>query len=113
MKIIVSFLLACTFGSSLAFASSIDEAKEELTPIVFAMDGVNGIGITGCDPETGENSFDPGFVHCIRVYTETKAAKEALLKLYPVGSTYKGYFVTVKYIGVIEPQPRMSAGNGN
>ncbi len=86
--------------------------QDQIAEEILDIKGVNGIGIGGCNPETGEQDILGGdFVHCVVISGETKRAVKALLKLYPQGTQLDGVFIAVKYLGVLRPEPRMSAGN--
>ena len=87
------------------------QVKEQLEPLVMLMEGVNGIGVTGCDPVTGTPLVTGDFVHCVKILTETEEAYKTLLDLYPVGSTVDDIFITVENVGPIGPQPNASGGN--
>jgi hypothetical protein len=117
MKLLMTSLLALMTSFS-AHADQIgnDHAaralQNKLEPIVFGIEGVNGIGITGCDPVTGaQSNFKSDFVLCVSVMTVTEEAAQTVLNLYPAGQKVDGVFVTVQAIGEIVAQPRMSAGN--
>ncbi len=85
--------------------------KNALSKSVMVMDGVNGIGVTGCNPLSGEASLKGNFVHCVQIMTETEDAARALRILYPEGTKIKGVFVVILQIGRIGIQPRISVGN--
>ena len=114
LSLIVSTLL--TFASS-SFAAALDTPdramalQDRLEKSLFAIHGVNGVGIGGCDPKTGKESVNKSFVHCLDIMTETKDAYNYLLKKYPVGTKVDGVFISIQHIGVIRPQPRATAGN--
>ncbi len=117
MKTIIALLITVVGVSAFA-AKALDKptkakrAKKSLEAIVFQIEGVNGIGVTGCDPKTGKKSdFSADFVHCVEVMTETDAAKEQVLAIYPEGTKIKGAFVIVNKVGEIVPHPRASGGN--
>lgn len=117
MKQLSLTLALITLISQISFAGALDtphraiRVKNSLATSVLNMNGVNGIGVTGCDPETGKKNIDGDFVHCVVIMTETKEAARALKKLYPDGSKVKGVFVTVSFVGPIEPQPGVTIGN--
>lgn len=118
MKKIISFTLVLLFlSSSYTEAKALDGSRRATTlmrrmsAMTSAMAGVNGIGVTGCDPRTGEANIGNDFVHCVRISTETEEAFEALRKLFPVGSKINETFITIRYVGPIEEEPRMSVGN--
>ncbi len=86
--------------------------QEKLTPIVFAIDGVNGIGITSCHPKTGARDFaTQEYVHCININTETDEAFNKVIKRYPPGKKVEDVFIAVEKIGKISIQPRATGGN--
>lgn len=106
----------------MSFAAAIDTpdraiaVQERIQNSIFAIKGVNGLGIGGCDVRTGKEALSANlghkpFVHCLVINTETKDAYNYLIKRYPVGSKIDGVFVAVRHIGVIRPQPRATAGN--
>ena len=107
-------LLALLAVSSMAFAKALDtparaeKVQDYLQKSVLKIQGVNGIGIGGCNPRTGAEDLDHNFVHCIVIYTETVQAEKKMLGLYPTGTAIRGVFVTIKRIGKVVPQPRMS-----
>lgn len=84
--------------------------KSKIQDAVLSLVGVNGIGITGCDPISGLASLEGNFVHCISIYTESDEALAQVEALYPSGTKIRNVFVTVMQIGPIVPQPRMSGG---
>ena len=86
------------------------KVKSQIEKSVLEIPGVNGIGITGCDPRTGVQNIDRDFVYCVGITTETKAAQRAVERMYPKGMKFRGVFVTVRHIGKIVAQPRLSAG---
>ncbi len=89
------------------------QLQEKISSFVMQMEGVNGIGITGCDPETYEQSVEPGFIYCISIMTETEEAAEALSLLFPNGTRVEDVLITILHIGPVTTNPRISAGNGN
>lgn len=117
-KVSMSLIGLCTVAN-LAFAAALDTpdramaVQARLEKVVLGIKDVNGIGIAGCDPRTGkENSASGGnFVHCVLINTATRAAYQRVSQMYPTGTRVNGVFVAVEYIGVIDPQPRSSAGN--
>lgn len=110
-------LIAISLMPFMAQAEALDtpnkamKVQDQMSDFVFAMAGVNGFGITGCDPETGVANLDRDFVHCLVINTETATAFKAVSTVYPVGTQIKGVYVVVKKIGTISAQPRMGAGN--
>ncbi len=113
----VLFLLSLCLPLS-GFAGPIDspaaaiKVKNELQNEVLAMDGVVGIGVTGCDVVTGNISdFSGDFVHCVSIMTESDVATEQVLVKFPAGSKYDGVFIAVETTGPIEIEPRGSVGN--
>ena len=116
---LVHLITLITILSSLtAFAGALDRPtrakalKENMAPIVLRMTGVNGIGVSGCEPATGALSEGSGdFVHCVAIYAETEAAQDALEALYPVGTKINGVYVATLLLGEIIIQPRISLGN--
>ena len=90
MKIFLSSLLISGVMTSVGLAASssqpppfdsarteakANQVKEYLQSRVFRIDGVHGIGITGCDPATGAKSdFAVGirFVHCVEISATDK-----------------------------------------
>ncbi|MCX6125840.1 MAG: hypothetical protein NTV34_13990 [Proteobacteria bacterium] len=103
--------------SSVSLAEALDtpskatKVKTTLAPALSAMEGVNGYGISGCDPTSGQKDVRGDFVHCINIMTSTRESEGALLTLFPVGKKIQGVFISVDYIGDIVIQPRASGGN--
>jgi hypothetical protein len=110
-------LLLSALASFSAHAEAIDTVdkaralKNQLSPLVMSMKGVNGIGVSGCNPSSGERFIDGKFVHCVVINTENRKAADALEDLLPLGSRVGGTFVVIDYIGPIGIQPRISVGN--
>lgn len=86
------------------------KVRDLIQPAVLQIEGVNGIGITGCNPKTGKQDVMNDFVHCVVVYAETDEGFEQVSKLYPQGTKIKGVWIVIDQIGTIVPQPRMSVG---
>lgn len=97
-------------GRALDTAERAILVKDSIQEPLFEINGVNGIGVGACDPDTGEESMRRNFVHCVVIRTSTKAAEKKILKMYPQGTRVRGVFIAVKFIGKIVPQPRMSVG---
>lgn len=108
--LVLSLLSIMAQARALDTAAKARRVKAQIQNSVMSVPGVNGIGITGCNPATGLFDLGHDFVHCIQITTETKAAMKSLQRTYPPGVKFRGVFVTVKYIGTITPQPRMSGG---
>lgn len=86
------------------------EVQSDLRPTILNIRGVNGIGIAGCDPYTGEVSLEGNFVACVEISTDNAITYKKIQSLYPVGTQIRGVFIVVKNGGVSVPQPRMSVG---
>ena len=111
-SILLCLLLSFLSTHSLAEESAAKALHEKVTETLLSMQGVNGVGIGGCDPETGEETdFSKDYIECLAIYTETEEAAQALLTLFPQGQKVDGVFVIVEFIGEIRAQPRMSGGN--
>ena len=110
-------LLGLAAGSAQARAIDTDvralQVRDNVEETVMAMKGVNGTGVTGCDPRTGKAELRRDFVHCLSITTESKATAQALRVLFPVGAKIDGVFVNIENIGHLETQPRMSAGSSS
>ncbi len=71
--------------------------------------GVNGVGITACEENTGnlflnynENEWkNLKFVHCIDLATETEEAEQKMKKVFPSGKKFKGVYINIEFVGVI------------
>ncbi|MDZ4662278.1 MAG: hypothetical protein SGJ18_11740 [Pseudomonadota bacterium] len=87
------------------------KVKDRLQKSVFQIEGVNGIGVTGCDPATGKASLDKDFVHCVSISTENEEAYDYVLGLYPTRTKVGGVFIVVENVGVITSEPRLGGGN--
>jgi hypothetical protein len=87
--------------------------KNRIESFVMSLQGVNGISVTVCDPQTGEPSGGAGhpFVYCVEIDAETQASMDALGQLLPAGSRVEGVLVSPRLLGTIEAQPRITAGN--
>jgi len=109
--------LALMAVTSIAHARPLDTPdralalQKKLTPKVLTIEGVNGIGIIGCNPRTGETEVADDFVHCVVIYTITEDTALKVKKLFPTGQKVKGVFVVTEVIGEIEPRPRITGGN--
>lgn len=110
--------LATIFMTLVARAAALDTpdrakaVKNKLSPVIFQIKGVNGIGVGGCNPQTGAESNGAGdFVHCVAIYAETQAAFRKLNALYPQGTQIGGVYVIIRFMGPVEIQPRMTTGN--
>lgn len=92
------------------FARAIDtadhaiEVKDKLQNLVFEIEGVNSIGVTGCNPRTGARDVSGPFVHCVSIGTETHESYNTVIQLFPRGKKIDGVYVTVKYAGRIVVQ---------
>lgn len=86
--------------------------KNYMEKAVLSLDGVNGIGITGCNSRTGER-FQSGqpFVHCVSISTDSPEGYALVSHLYPRGININGVYITVEQIGKIVPQPRVTGSN--
>lgn len=116
MKVLsLALFMFCVSAS--AFAGPLDgpQAAERLQakiePSVMSMTGVAGIGITGCNPNTGLPDVEGDFVHCVQIFAETQNAANSLIKTYPAGVKVDGVFVTIDLSGQIVIYPRMTGGN--
>jgi len=99
-----------TWARALDKIGNAQKVKTYLEKTIFEIKGVNGIGIGGCNPRTGQQDVDHNFVYCVVVYAETKQALKTLKGLYPMGTQIRGVFIAIEYMGKIVPEPRMSAG---
>jgi hypothetical protein len=108
------FAFAMIFVSSVGFSKPLDtpvkaqSVRDQIAPAVFKLGG--SPGVVGCDPQTGEAGVAGDFVYCVGIRAQTIEALELFSQLYPVGTQINGVFITVKYLGRIEAQPRLSAG---
>lgn len=114
------FLLICLvcLSSQFALAEALDtpqkanSVKNKLENTVLNISGVNGIGITGCDPKTGKKSDLSGdFVHCVVIFTENEEAYRFVQNLYPEPTRIQNVFVVVELTGEVVPEPRLTVGN--
>lgn len=111
LSLIILILSLQVFASNaLNKPDSAIRVKEQIQEMILGIKGVNGIGITGCNPKTGVKDISAKFVHCVSISTETKVAFAKLRRTYPLGTQIKGVFIWIEYIGRITPQPRMTAG---
>ena len=115
---LMKFFFMVFLATQVAWSAALDShqratvVRDKLTPFVLSTPGLNGIGVTGCDPETGmATDFSEDFVHCVLIYAETEEAAQIALSRFPVGANVDGVFVVVEVVGEIVPQPRMSGGN--
>ncbi len=110
-------ILTVLLSGNILFAKALDTSakakatKASISSTVLSMVGVNGLGITGCNPKTGEFDITNNFVHCVVVYTETEEAYHALKVLLPTKTKIKDVYVEVEYLGEIVPQPTVGLGN--
>lgn len=88
--------------------NTLAEARAAKKAIGYVMDiyGVNGLGITWCNPETGQRQTDrdADFVYCVVVNTSTREAEEKLNEFFPAGEKVKNVFVVVQYVSRILPR---------
>lgn len=82
----------------------VKEAKEKISLFLLSMQGVNGHGISLCDPVTGnlftDVSEDTPVQYCIDISTDTVEAEEALLTLFPpAAKTLDGILIHTRYTG--------------
>ncbi len=97
-------------ATTTVFAKAIDtadhaiEVKEKLQNLVFNIEGVNGIGVSGCNPRTGARDVSGPFVHCVSISTETRDSYNTVIQLFPLGKKIDGVFITVQYVGRIVVQ---------
>lgn len=106
----LSLLPLISFARPLDTIEKAKQVMDQLLETVSRIHGVNSIGITGCDPRTGEPNIFTDYIHCVQITTETVAAENYLLRMFPPGKKINGVYISVKYIGVIAPQPRMGVG---
>ncbi len=84
--------------------------KDKIEAEVFAIAGVNSIGLTGCDSITGEINYVSGDVYCILMTTEDQKSANQLGLKFPSGYSVDGVFTWIQVIGKIVPEPRMTGG---
>lgn len=111
--------MTVTLAATAAYLNNIEDVrmvKDAYTADFFALEGVNGVGITACEADSGLPVEDFGAagdkVYCIQVYTENDlglANMEATFGPAPV--LLDGVFMNYKKIGVIGPQPGVTIGN--
>ncbi len=85
----------------------INEVRDQTDSLFFSMNGVNGVGTSACESETGLKFVHipelertaKVFENCISISTETEEAKDALKVLFPVGTRYQGIFIVVEFAG--------------
>lgn len=108
--------MTLSLGATAGYLNSIEDVRQvqdKYTQELFAIDGVNGVGITACDAETGLPDLDSfEKVYCLMVYTENQAGLDNLEAKYgPAPTELDGVVVNYKKIGQIVPQPGVTIGN--
>lgn len=101
-----------TLAKALDTPDEARKVKKQIASAVMQLEGVNGIGLTGCNPTTGQKDISGDFVYCVNIMTETQEAYEFLNAIYPSVTKVNGVIISVDYVGKIEMAPRMSGGNG-
>jgi hypothetical protein len=114
--IVASILSLSQTVSAQATTSPAERLKNQMEPNVMAMIGVEGIGVGGCNPSSGDLATidDLGlgrFLECVVIYTDGHRSIVALRRLYPVGTRINGVFVATQVTGRVGPYPRMTGGN--
>ncbi|MGE3684223.1 MAG: hypothetical protein AB7G93_21080 [Bdellovibrionales bacterium] len=116
---VFSAIFALTFfATQAAFSDPLDgperaiALQNKIERSVMQIEGINGLGITGCDPETGVISdLEKEFVHCVIIYAETDGGAEQAVAKFPPGEKVDGVFVVVEWIGEIGPRLHNSGGH--
>src|SRR5689334_11202892 len=97
MKLVITllFLASAALASPLNSLEQARSAKQIIKRQLAEYDGVNGIGIGFCDPQTGYKAPPQAqeVEYCVQVDATTKVAFNELCELYPLGSRVKGVFV--------------------
>jgi len=124
MNFAIKLLLAVLLTASTCFADGLNMStsgptlmevtsiSDNLTPSIFGIKGINGIGPGLCEVKTGK-SFGKLFAenapvdlltfeNCLQVLTETKEAQEKLLNLIPAGSKVNGIYVDFEFVGILK-----------
>jgi hypothetical protein len=68
------------------------------------MNGVRSLGITACDPVTGNRNHSAEFEYCLVINTETKLATRNLKGLFPPGSRTSEVLIVVENTGSVQPE---------
>jgi hypothetical protein len=111
-------VLSLIFASLTVNAQALDtpdqarKVKNNISDQVFGLPRVHGLGITGCDPRTGERlSTDRRFVHCVQINTDSQETLDYLQELFPPGRKVQGVFVIIQLSERPSIQPRSGFGN--
>jgi len=111
----LALISAVSYASPLNYSKNgpteedVARVREYADEVFLSMDGVNGVGTTACEENSGTPFMEISpptrksklFVLCIGVTTKTKAAYEAMMVLFPRGQQIDGIYVTTKYVGPI------------
>ncbi len=116
IKVIMGAALTALLAKN-AFAGALDSdvratrVKNKIRNAVMAIEGVNAIGVTGCDPQTGKMDLQNDFVHCVIISAHLPEAYEYLSQLYPSRTKIDGVYIVVEKRDQSTAQPRMGGGN--
>ncbi len=103
-------------ATSIKNFDEVRQVKDKYTQDLFSVAGVNGVGITLCDVETGlvdvSLNSTAEKIFCIIVYTEVDGAINLLEAKYGLApSLLEGVILNYRKIGIIVPQPGVTIGN--
>lgn len=101
MKIKLSILTLFLFSTQIIASgpqyNDVLKLQNTLAPFLLSAKGVNGVTVSNCQNEDSKEN-------CLRIYTETKEAEDALNTLFPKGSRVQNSLIDVQFIGPLDFQ---------
>lgn len=110
-KLILSALFLVSTASFAGQVEDVKKVKDQYKKILFSMAGSNGVGISSCDPKTGELSIEEGTVRCVMVNFSDNASFDNATATFNAPFQIDGVWISFKVVGVIRPKPGVTIHN--